>query len=590
MSDARVQRRLAAILSADVVGYSKMMGADEAGTLSRLKSLRAEFFHPMVDKFGGRIVKTTGDGTLIEFPSAVDAVQLAAEVQSGLAERNATVPEAERIVLRIGVNVGDIIIDGDDIHGDGVNVAARLEGICGPGDVFVSAAVFDQVAGKIDADFDDLGDQTLKNIARPVRTYRVRLANVGTLEPAHAASSAPLPLPDKPSIAVLPFDSYASDAEQDAFADGMTEDLTTDLSKVAGLFVVARNSAQTFKGQHSNLPQVAQALGVRYLLEGSVRKSGERVRINAQLVDATTGGHLWADRFDGTIHDVFELQDEVGAKVVEALSVTLSQSEKKSLVTVHTDNLEAYELFVRAKATPYPPIPDRIRAAREMFETVIDMAPDFAGGYAGASVMVCFSTFWAHGQLSEGAARGEELARRAIAIDDSFAWSHTGLAMALLLQRKYDEAVAEARETVRLQPNDADGYAYLGLVTAIAGDPDSGADCLREAIRLNPRFFAGPYWNILGFVLGLAGNYRASMEAFETNIRQKGPLGPPAYCWRAAAYAALGDLAKANEVVGELKAAFPQFRLTGWNLMSLLHPEETRKRQSELMKTAGVPE
>ena len=435
MAEERVQRRLAAIVSADVVGYSKMMGQDETGTLARLKSLRSEFLHPKITEYGGRIVKTTGDGTLIEFASAVDAVSHAIDVQQGIAERNSGLSDDQQILLRLGINVGDIIIDGEDIFGDGVNVAARLEALAEPGGICVSARVFDYVGNRLDIAFDDLGKQSMKNIAVPVHVYRFRLAaNNGADAPEQP--DTPPALPDKPSIAVLPFDSYSTDAEQDAFADGMTEDLTTDLSKVTGLFVVARNSAQVFKGQLSNLPQVAQSLGVRYLLEGSVRKSGERVRINAQLIDAITGGHLWADRFDGTIHDVFELQDEVSAKVVEALSVKLTQSEKRSLGTVHADNLEAYELFVRAKAAPYPPIPERIGAAREMFETVIEMAPDFSGGYAGAAAMIGFSALWSHDDVWRDASRAEELAGHAIAADNTFAWSYTALGLALLLQKK----------------------------------------------------------------------------------------------------------------------------------------------------------
>jgi adenylate cyclase len=590
MAEARVQRRLAAILAVDVVGYSRLMGEDETGTLTALKQHRSVLIDPTIAEYRGRIVKLVGDGALVEFASAVDAVECAIAIQRGMVERNAGVPDNRQIVLRIGINVGDIIIDGDDIYGDGVNVAARLEGLCGPAEIYVSAAIYDQVTGKIDATFDNIGEQTLKNIPRPVRTYRVRLKENGIPRPA-AGGETDLPeLPDKPSIAVMPFDCYPVDAEQEAFANGMTEDLTTDLSKVAGLFVVARNSAQAIKGQTSELRQIAKALGVRYVLEGSVRKSGERVRINAQLVDALSGGHLWADRFDGTVRDVFELQDTVGAKVVDVLAVELSQSERKSLGTVHTDNLEAYELFVRAKATPYPPIPPRIEAAREMFETVIDMAPDYAGGHAGAAAMTAFGALFSHSDPSEAAMRAQEMAQRAIDLDETFAWSYTALGMALLLQRKYDEAIAEARETIARQPNDADGYAYLGLIMGIAGDTSEGARLVEEAIRLNPRFFAGPYWNILGQVHAFAGNHAAALEALETNIRHRGPVAPPAYCSRAVAYAALGDVKKAREIIEELRSEFPQFRLSGWNLLDLVRVDEARNRYRDYAVAAGVPD
>ena len=604
MAEERVQRRLVAIVAADVVGYSRMMGEDETGTLSRLQALRRELLDPKVAAFGGRIVKTTGDGVLLEFPSAVDAVQHAVEVQRGLTEWNAPLPDAQRIRLRFGVNLGDIIIDGDDIFGDGVNVAARLEGLCRPGEVYVSASIYDQVRGRVDAAFEDIGDQTLKNIARPVRTYRVQPMGAAPAAPAATeasgeagalpASTAPeseaLELPDKPSIAVLPFDCYPPDAEQQAFANGMTEDLTTDLSKVSGLFVVARNSAQAIKAQANDLAQVSRALGVRYVLEGSVRKSGERVRINAQLIDGLTGGHLWADRYDGTVHDVFELQDAVSAKVVDALSVELSQSEKKRLGTVHTANLEAYELFVRAKATPYPPIPPRIQAARDMFQTVIEMDPGFAGGYAGAAAMAAFGALFSHGDASAAAAGAEELARHAIGLDEAFAWSYTALGLALLLQRRYDEALAAARETIVRQPNDADGYAYLGLMTGFAGDAAEGVRMVEEAIRLNPRFFSGPYWNILGQLQALAGNFSAALEALETNIRQQGPVAPPAYCSRAVALAGLGRTDEARTVVAEMRTMFPQFRLSGWNALDVVRHDEARRRYRDGCVRAGVPE
>jgi TolB-like protein len=593
MADNRVQRRLAAIVATDIVGYSAMMERDEAGTLARLMALRADLLHPKVAEYGGRVVKTTGDGALIEFPSAVDAVQHAVEVQRELAEKNATLAESDRILLRIGINVGDIVIEDDDIYGDGVNIAARLEGLCGTGEVCVSAAVFEQVSGKLESAFDDLGEQVLKNISRPVRAYRVRSTDQGASLPSareHTGKPQAPETSDKPSIAVLPFDSYSADAEQETFANGMTEDLTTDLSKVAGLFVVARNSAQAVKANMSDLGQIAQALGVRYVLEGSVRKAGARVRINAQLIEAATGGHLWADRFDGTIDDVFELQDDVSAHVVEALSVELSQSEKKSLGTVHTDNLAAYELFVRAKAAPYPPVPPRIQAAREMFESVIEMAPEFAGGYAGAAAMTGFAALWSHQDPSGPAARAQELARHAIQLDETFAWSYTALGLGLVLERKYDEAVAAARETIARQPSDADGYAFLGLIMSISGQAHDSADLIEEAIRLNPRFYTGPYWNVLGQARSLAGEHAQAIEALETNLRHQGPVGPPALCSRAASYAASGDLDKARAIAGELKNGFPQFRMSDWVYLSLVRPDETRNRYHDLLTTAGIPE
>jgi adenylate cyclase len=361
MPEDRVARRLAAILVADVVGYSRLMGADELDTLARLKELRNGLLHPSVQAHGGRIVKTSGDGTLIEFASAVDAVQHAVEVQTELAARNRDLPPSRRIEFRMGINVGDIIVDEDDIFGDGVNVAARLETLAAAGGICLSGTVFDQIRGKLDLPLDDLGPQSVKNIAEPIRVYQMRLDGGTSVVSAAPVSDSPA-LPEKPSIAVLPFTAMGSGHEHEEFADGMTEDLITDQSKISGLFVVARNSSFAFRGQAVDVREIAQRLGVRYVLEGSLRKAGARVRINAQLIDAATGGHIWADRYDGALDDVFELQDEVCAEVVAALSVELRGDERDRLRRVHTNNLEAYELYIRAKATPYPPLPERIRA------------------------------------------------------------------------------------------------------------------------------------------------------------------------------------------------------------------------------------
>ena len=306
MSEGRVEPRLAAILAADVAGYSRLMGADEAGTLARLKVLRHELIDPKIAEHKGRVVKTTGDGILMEFPSVVEAVACAIGSQQGMAERDAGVPKDRRIEFRIGINLGDVIVEDGDIHGDGVNVAARLEALAEPGGICVSAIVRDQVHGRLDCAFDDIGEQALKNIARPVRVYRVRQG---------AAAAAPLlALPDKPSLVVLPFQNMSGDPEQEYFADGMVEEITTAIARLSWLFVIARNSAFAYKGKAIDVKQVGRELGVRYVLEGSVRKSGNRVRITGQLIDTTTGAHIWADRFDGSLDEVFELQDQVASR------------------------------------------------------------------------------------------------------------------------------------------------------------------------------------------------------------------------------------------------------------------------------------
>ena len=344
LAKERIERKLAAILAADIAGYSRLMGADEERTLARLKAHRREHIDPKISEHRGRIVKTTGDGILIEFPSVIEAVSCAVAVQRGIAERNAGTPEEQRITFRVGVNLGDIIVEDGDIHGDGVNIAARLEGIAEPGGICISEDAFRHVRGKVDVEFADVGEQSLKNIARPLRVYRVLLQRPGQTR------GQALPLPDKPSIAVLPFANMSGDPEQEYFADGMVEEIITALSRIRWLFVIARNSSFTYEGRAIDVKQVGRELGVRYVLEGSVRKAGGRVRITAQLIDATNGAHLWADRFDGSLEDVFELQDEVASGVAGVIEPALQAAETARSARRPTNDLTAYDLYLRAYA------------------------------------------------------------------------------------------------------------------------------------------------------------------------------------------------------------------------------------------------
>jgi TolB-like protein/class 3 adenylate cyclase len=360
-------RRLAAILAVDVAGYSRLMGADEEGTLERLKALRREFLDPKIGEHRGRIVTTAGDGLLVEFASVVDAVRCAVEVQREMIVRNTTVPAERRIEFRMGINLGDIIIEDGDIFGDGVNIAARLEALAEPGGVCLSAAAHEQVRDRLDLAFDDLGEQQVKNISRPVRVYRVTLTHPAATAPGsplsriagagaerqwrEAGEGKPaLALPDKPSLAVLPFQNLTGDPEQEYFADGIVEEITTAIARLPWLFVIARNSAFTYKGKPVDVKQVAQELGVRYVLEGSVRKAGNRVRITGQLIDTTTGAHIWADRFDGALDDIFELQDQVASSVAGAIEPKLRQSEIERASRKPAANLTAYDLYLRALA------------------------------------------------------------------------------------------------------------------------------------------------------------------------------------------------------------------------------------------------
>src|SRR6202140_1170200 len=386
LSDERVERRLAAILAADVAGYSRLMGANEEATLAQLKSVRRALVDPTIAAHRGRIVKTTGDGMLVEFASAVDAARCAVEVQRGMAAQNADVPQAVRIEFRIGIHVGDIIIDDNDIFGDGVNIPARLEGIAEPGGVCISDDAQRQVRGKVDVGFDDMGPQTLKNIAEPMRAWRMQIA-AASASPTPVAvggeSNQPPALPDKPSIAVLPFQNMSGDPEQEYFADGMVEDIITALSRFKSLFVIARNSSFTYKGKAVDIKQVGRELGVRYVLEGSVRKAGNRVRITGQLIEATTGRHLWADKFDGALEDVFGLQDQITTSVVGLIAPTLERAEIERTKQKPTDRLDSYDFYLRGMA-----LANRMRSlpeAREFFKKAIERDPEYGAAYAMAS-------------------------------------------------------------------------------------------------------------------------------------------------------------------------------------------------------------
>ncbi len=401
----RIKRRLAAILAADVAGYSRLMGADEEGTLAELKAHRRALVDPKITEHRGRIVKTTGDGMLVEFASVVDALRCAVEVQRGMAERNAEVPQNKRVEFRIGIHQGDIIIDGGDIFGDGVNVAARLEGLAEPGGICVSGRVQEDAQGKLEIAFENAGEQQLKNIARLVRIYRVRLS--GAVEGQRPA----LPLPEKPSIAVLPFQNMSGDPEQDYFADGMVEEIITALSRIRWLFVIARNSSFTFKGRAVDVKQVGRELGVRYVLEGSVRKAASRMRITGQLIDASTGTHLWADRFEGALEDIFDLQDQMTASVVGAIAPKLEQAEIERAKLKPTANLDAYDYYLRGKANVHRGTKKTISEALRLFYRAIELDPNFAPAHGMAAW--CYVLRKNYGWMTARAQETEELERLA---------------------------------------------------------------------------------------------------------------------------------------------------------------------------------
>src|SRR5438093_1737890 len=411
-----VERRLAAILAADVAGYSRLMGADEEDTLERLKALRRELLDPKIAEHHGRVVKTTGDGMLVEFASVVDAVRCAVAVQQAMRERETGVAADNRIELRIGVNLGDVIVEGDDLYGDGVNIAARVEALADPGGVFVSNTVHDHVRDRLPFLFEDLGEQQVKNIARPVRVYRVR--DTGTA--AKSPSAPALPLPDKPSIAVLPFANMSGDPEQEYFADGMVEEIITALSRIRWLFVIARNSSFTYKGQAVDVKRVGRELGVRYVLEGSVRKAGQRVRITAQLIDALTGAHLWADRFDGSLEDVFDLQDKIAVSVAGVIEPALQAAEMRRSAARPTNDLSAYDLYLRALATIFPITKGRVLEALGLLEQAIAIDPHYVPALAWASNchIQLVREGWSE-ELEMSRRKAGDLARRALQATDN---------------------------------------------------------------------------------------------------------------------------------------------------------------------------
>ena len=527
-----MERKLAAILEADMVGYSRLMAADEVGTLARQKAHLGEAIAPRIAEYGGRIVKTTGDGVLAEFSSVVDAVRCAVNVQLAMTEREAGVPEERRIAYRIGVNLGDIIEDDDDIYGDGVNIAARLEGLAEPGGICVSRTVYNHVKGKVASDFEDLGERRVKNIPEPLRVYRVRMEpeaaggaiggptrRVSWKWPAAAVAAAALmavagaglwlrpwepreepasvermahPLPDKPSIAVLPFTNMSDDPAQEYFADGMTEDLITDLSKVSGLFVIARNSVFTYKGKAVKIRQVAEELGVRYVLEGSVRRVGQQVRINAQLIDAATGGHLWAERYDGSLSDVFGLQDQVARKIVAVLAVQLTAGEEQRVARKETEVPEAYDAFLQGWQHYLRQNPENFRKAISYFEKALELDPEYPRAYAAlaATYWQSWKRFWServglqrwHDARVEAEKFLEKAKRRPTSL------THQLAADMLSQRQRHEEAIAEAERAVALDPNDADSYMALAGALSLAGRPDEARQLVERAMRLNPHY------------------------------------------------------------------------------------------------------
>ena len=465
LSGEHVERRLAAILAADVAGSCRLIGIDEEGTLARLKALRRTLFDPKIAEHHGRIVKNTGDGAIAEFASVVDAVRCADEIQRDMAEQNIDVPQDKRIELRIGIHVGDIIIEENDIFGDGVNIAVRLEGIAEPGGISISDDARRQIRGKVDVTFEDLGSQSLKNIAEPMQVWRVPYGRAVPAVPTRPRVDDALTLPDKPSIAVLPFHNLSGDPEQEYFADGMVDDIITALSRFKALFVIARNSSFTYKGRAVDVKQIGRKLGVRYVLEGSVRKAANRVRITGQLVDAATGAHLWADRFDGGLGDIFELQDQVTESVVGAIAPAVEKAEIERAKRKPTESLDAYALYLRGLARFYQFAGRQVNdEALRLFNSAIEIDPDFASAYARAAS--CYAYAKGNGWISvtpSEIAEVTRLAQRAVELgkDDAMALAASGWALALIV-RDLEAGAGLIDRALVLNSNLAEAWFYGG--------------------------------------------------------------------------------------------------------------------------------
>jgi TolB-like protein len=586
LSTERLERRLTAILAADVAGYSRLMGSDEEGTLAQLKAHRRALVDPKIAEHRGRVVKTSGDGLLVEFASVVDALRCAVEVQRGIAERNAEVPQDKRIEFRVGIHQGDIILDGGDIFGDGVNVAARLESIADPGGICVSARVQEDARGKLEIAFEDIGEQQLKNIERPVRVYRVRLSGAGP------SSRPALSLPDKPSIAVLPFQNMSGDPEQDYFADGIVEDIITALSRFQQLFVIARNSSFTYKGRAVDVKQVGRELGVRYVLEGSVRKAGNRVRITGQLVDALTGAHLWADRFEGGLEDIFDLQDNVTANVVGAIAPKLEQAEIERAKRKPTESLDAYDYFLRGMASLHQWTRESISEALSLFYRAIELDPNFASAYGMAAwgYVVRKNTGWMTDRKQE-TAELERLATQAARLgkEDAVALYTGGYALAQV-DGQLDASAALLDRSLGLNPNLATAWFLSGWVRIYRGEPEMAIEHMARAMRLNPR---DPL--LVGMQNGtaaahfLAGRYDEASSWAEKALREH-PKHNPAMRMAAASHALAGRLAEAQEAMARMRRRDPALRVSNLADHVPFRRPEDLARYEEGLRKAGLPE
>jgi TolB-like protein/class 3 adenylate cyclase/Flp pilus assembly protein TadD len=590
MAEDRVDRRLAAIFAGDIAGYSRLMGVDEEGTLRQLKAHRKELVDPKITEHRGRIVKTTGDGMLVEFVSVVDAVRCGVDIQRGMAERNSGLPADNRIEFRIGINVGDIISDSNDIYGDGVNVAARLEALADPGGIMVSRAVHDQVRDKLSFGFKDMGEQPVKNIARPIGVYQVSLIeNTApiTVKDAEVAAKIEVSSAARPSIAVLPFANISGDPEQEYFADGISEDIITGLSKLRWFFVIARNSSFAYKGKAVDVKRVSRELGVRYVLEGSVRKGGNRVRITAQLIDASTGNHIWADRYDGDLTDVFALQDEITKKVVAAIEPKLLEAEGVRSQGRSPEDLDAWDTVMQTNSLLWRLTKTDIEAAIALLGLATARYPD----YAPAHSMLAFALLFR--AISVGVARSQDtkeavrLASRAAELDDNDPWAHLALGWAAFLLRRSQDAMAEFKRALDINPNFAAAHGHLGNALACDGQADAAIPHLEQALRMSPHDPQNIFvYTALAVAYYLSGNYSEAISFGHKAVQQR-PGFTGAHRIYIASLAQARRSEEARTALDRLKELQPEISIT-WVQQNSPYMPGPMGRLLEGMRKAGL--
>jgi TolB-like protein/class 3 adenylate cyclase len=586
-------RRLAAILAVDVVGYSRLMGEDEAGTAKAVREHR-DAARPIVASHGGRIVKSTGDGLLLEFPSVVAAVDCAVAIQKLMVERNAETPESKRIVYRIGVNLGDVLIDGDDILGDGVNIAARLEGICEPGGVLISGTAYDHVRGRIDADFVDLGEKQLKNIARPVRVYALKPGSESTA-PATSASAPHMEAPPRLSMVVLPFANIGGGPEQEHFVDGVTESLTTDLSRIRGAFVIARNTAFTYKGKPLDVKTIGRVLNVRYVLEGSVQRGGNRMRVNVQLIDAETGNHLWADRFDKPLADLFDMQDEIVARLAGALNAQLVAAEARRAGQAPSPDsidllFQGWAWFNKGRT------PDNVAQARSYFDRGLTADPDNVDALFGSAAvdMIEGANSFVTDPMAAFAAAEAKLTKALSSVPD-LARGHQMLGFVKILTKRAVEGIAECEHALELDRNLANAHSVIGNGKIYIGHAEETEAHVVEALRLSPRDTLSYIWmGIAGAAKNRLGSYEQAVAWYRRAVEanQNYPLG---YFGLAAALAQLNRLDQARSAVKAGLALNPNFSISRARaLWTAIADDPTYLAQLEPildgMRKAGLPE